>query len=107
MAERVEKSWGYEEIIYNGEYCCKQLVYTRCIASSLHYHEWKHETFVIAAGEFELEQDGIIRRMVPGFFAVIPPGSNHRLRCIEPGMVVEASTHDDPSDCVRLIPSES
>lgn len=109
--ERIEKSWGYEEIIHNGTYCCKKLVYTHPSTSSLHYHVEKHECFVVAAGLFKL-QSGLVspaydewRIFGPGDFIVLSPGTPHRLRCIAPGFIVEASTHDDPNDCVRLIQS--
>jgi mannose-6-phosphate isomerase-like protein (cupin superfamily) len=112
----VEKSWGHEEILANGAYCMKLLVYTRTIASSLHYHERKHETFYVASGAFKLEfgqqlEEGVrayeIRVLKPGDHLVLPPLTIHRLRCLAPGTVVEASSHDDPNDCVRLEPSES
>jgi mannose-6-phosphate isomerase-like protein (cupin superfamily) len=106
---RIEKNWGYEEIIHNGDYCCKLLVYTKPIASSLHYHEKKHETFVVASGFFAMDggKGHPYQCCKPGDFIVLPPRHQHRIRCLEPGTIVEASTHDDPSDCVRLIPSES
>lgn len=111
---RIQKAWGYEEIIHNGEYCCKLLVYTRPIASSLHYHQHKHETFVVAMGRFHVRaypgnDVGILETMAilkPGDHIVLPPGTRHRVTCLEPGTIVEASTHDEPTDCVRLIPSE-
>ena len=106
---RVEKSWGHEELIFAGAYCMKLLVYERQIASSLHYHDHKHESFYVASGLFELD-DGISDEpvvMSPGCRVVLPPGTRHRLRCIQPGVVVEASTADSPEDCVRLVPSES
>ena len=106
---RTEKRWGYEELIYNGQYCCKKLVYTRKVSSSLHYHERKHETFVVATGKFLLVSfpGGTRERTLNcGDVAVLTAGTRHRLRCIEPGFIVEASTRDDPEDCVRLIPSE-
>ena len=102
-----EKSWGYEKVIYNDKYCMKLLVYTKPgIASSLHYHERKHETFFIASGRFYIEINGLVWLYEPGEHAVLSPGMQHRVRCLEPGTIVEASTHDDPNDCVRLIPSE-
>lgn len=105
---RVEKSWGYEHIIMNDGYCCKLLVYTRPgIASSLHYHERKHETFVVGSGVFEVEKHGEKRVMNAGQAIIMAQGVHHRVRCIEPGFIVEASTHDDPNDCVRLVPSET
>lgn len=103
---RVEKSWGYEEVLVNDQYCCKLLVYTRPIASSLHYHEKKHETFVVLSGHFLLNDGGHKREIGPGDHCVLPPGRYHKIRCRIPGTIVEASTHDDPTDCVRLIPSE-
>lgn len=105
---KVEKTWGFEQIIHNGDYCCKLLVYRRPIASSMHYHPKKHETFYIASGWFEVEI-GNNRAEVMGPYQsiVIPPNTPHRVRCTIPGTIVEASTHDDPEDVVRLIPSEA
>jgi mannose-6-phosphate isomerase-like protein (cupin superfamily) len=111
---RVEKSWGYEEIIHNGDYCCKKLVYTRQIASSLHYHNKKHECFVVCAGRFTLEIGDEFREIGPGDTVVIPSGTKHRLGYLgggwdfgRMGVISEASSHDDPEDCVRLVPSET
>lgn len=109
---RIEKTWGYEEIIHNGDYCCKKLVYTKSfIKSSLHYHPKKHETFVIMSGTFAIYVEGHFENALggylPGYSVVIPPGTRHQVTCLEPGIILESSTHDDPEDCVRLIPSES
>jgi quercetin dioxygenase-like cupin family protein len=109
---RVDKSWGYEELIYNEEYCTKLLVYTKRIASSRHYHQNKKETFIVTSGKFVIEIGEPNHPVMsselytPGDSITIPPGIVHRVRCIEPGVIVECSTHDDPDDCVRLIPSE-
>jgi quercetin dioxygenase-like cupin family protein len=111
----IGKSWGFEKIIYNGsdpatDYCMKLLVYMKEIASSLHFHKFKHETFYVAHGVFELEigrgADREIRRLSTGDSVVLPPGTIHRLRCKSIGTIVEASTYDDPEDCVRLERSE-
>jgi mannose-6-phosphate isomerase-like protein (cupin superfamily) len=104
---RIEKNWGYEEIIYNGDYCCKLLVYTKSIASSLHYHERKHETFTVLDGMFLVLVSGESRIMFPRECLVLPPNTEHRVRCLAPGTIVESSTHDDPADCIRLIPSDA
>jgi mannose-6-phosphate isomerase-like protein (cupin superfamily) len=103
----VEKSWGREEIIHNYIYCCKKLVYNRPIASSLHSHTRKHETFVVASGVFEILLPWGVQRMEAGDSVVLPPGTLHRIRCVTPGTIIEASTHDDPTDCIRLLPSET
>jgi quercetin dioxygenase-like cupin family protein len=103
-----EKAWGHERLIHNGSYCMKLLVYTKRVASSLHYHVTKHESFYVASGKYLLENDlGRTQMLNPGDAVVLGPGMHHRIRCLEPGTIVEASTHDDPNDCVRLIPSET
>lgn len=104
---RTEKSWGYEQLLHNGDYCAKLLVYNRTIASSLHYHVTKQETFYIARGCFEVEVGGLKMDLLPGEYVTIPAGTPHRVRCLELGVIVESSTHDDPNDCVRLVPSET
>jgi quercetin dioxygenase-like cupin family protein len=104
------KSWGFEQILHNGEYCAKLLVYSLAgIASSLHYHPRKHETFIVQSGLFSVFVDlpgRDLQIMKPGDHVVIPAGTKHRIRCLQPGTIVEASSHDDPADCVRLLPSE-
>ena len=112
----VGKSWGFEKIIHNGEegegpYCMKLLVYMKEIASSLHFHKAKHETFYVAHGVFELETQVDhrikVERLSTGDSVVLPAGTIHRVRCLKIGTIVEASTHDDPEDCVRLEASET
>jgi mannose-6-phosphate isomerase-like protein (cupin superfamily) len=105
--ESVSKNWGHEELIYNGAYCFKKLVYEKAIASSLHYHLNKHETFVVQDGEFELELVGSTRMLQAMDYVVLPPMTPHRIRCFVQGTILEVSSHDDSSDCVRLIPSET
>ena len=102
------KNWGYEELLHNGKYCCKLLVYTKPEkSSSLHYHEKKHETFVVTSGRFLLQVgDEPPRKVLQGDYVVLPPLTKHRITCIMPGVIVEASTTDDQDDCVRLIPSD-
>ena len=105
---RVQKTWGYEQLLFNQEYCQKLLVYEKPIASSLHYHEQKTESFFVASGEFEVELNYEPPvTLKAGGWVHIPRKTLHRVRCIEPGTIVEASTHDDPEDCFRLVPSET
>jgi mannose-6-phosphate isomerase-like protein (cupin superfamily) len=105
---RIEKSWGHELIVHNQGYCLKLLVYERPIASSYHYHDTKHECFFVHSGRFEIEIDGSVPgTLLPSDRVVLPPKTKHRIRCIEPGTIVEASSFDDPLDCVRIIQSET
>ena len=120
MTEITEKSWGREELIYNHLYCCKLLVYDReGIASSLHFHRLKTETFNVTSGEFLIEtalvdEAGVIdakskqtEYFEPGRSINLAPYTAHRIRCIKAGVIVEASTKDDETDCVRIEPSET
>src|ERR1700690_2713242 len=95
----VQKSWGREEIIYNDEYCCKLLVYDKLgIASSLHYHKTKTETFVVTSGSFRIEIGNLEKPVQtseiyrPGDSITLPPGTTHRVRCLQAGVIVECST---------------
>jgi mannose-6-phosphate isomerase-like protein (cupin superfamily) len=103
----VEKSWGREERYWNYIYCVKKLIYNRAIASSLHSHTFKHETFTVMSGVFEVQLPTCVRRMEAGDVVILPPGTLHRVRCLTPGVILESSTHDDPSDCIRVLPSET
>lgn len=54
-AQVIEKRWGWEHIIYNGnEYCGKVLEFRRigdCI--SMQYHMKKQESWYVTSGEFD------------------------------------------------------
>lgn len=109
---RIEKSWGYELVFHaDANYTCKHLVYTkRGVASSLHYHRQKHECFTILVGVFEI-QVGHAKPVTyeSGDVLVLPPSTKHRVRLAHRshmGVIIEASSFDDPEDCVRVEPSE-
>lgn len=114
-ATRIPKLWGHEAILHNGaDYCCKLLVYDGERTSSKHYHEKKRETFVVVRGTFDIEwymlDDPLVKgakRFQPGAAIQLEPRTVHRVQCLTPegGVLVEASSHDDPADCVRLAPS--
>jgi hypothetical protein len=118
--QRIPKIWGREIILHNGSYCCKLLQYDGVRTSSKHYHEKKHETFVILKGWFDIEWQQLVgdqtvddlppptaQRLGPGACLVLVPRTVHRVTCLSDsgGTIVEASSHDDPEDCVRLKPS--
>jgi hypothetical protein len=110
---RIPKIWGREIILHDGTYCCKLLQYDGVRTSSRHYHENKHETFVVVKGLFEIEwyhlDDESNRgegKLGPGAALVLQPRTVHRVKCLSPsGLIVEASSKEDPDDCVRLEPS--
>ena len=113
--DKVPKMWGRELILHNDErYCCKLLQYDGIRTSSQHYHEKKHETFVILRGRFRVEWYSLDDHtahgddtLTPGGVVSLDPRTVHRVTCLngDGGVIVEASSHDDPNDCVRLAPS--
>jgi mannose-6-phosphate isomerase-like protein (cupin superfamily) len=112
--QNVSKIWGREVILVDGDYCAKFLQYDGVRTSSLHYHKEKHETFVVVKGTFEIEwyhvdlpQSSTKEIFGPGKALVLAPYTVHRVKCVSPegGSIFEASTGEDPDDCVRLEPS--
>ena len=109
------KGWGHEVWLHNDDgYCMKLLVFERAGArGSLHYHERKHETWWVASGRFLMSSlhltEGVVLATVlsAGESVHLPAGTAHRLTCIEPGTIVEASTTHDEADVVRLAPGDS
>lgn len=113
--DKVPKVWGRELIFLTEPYCVKFLQYDGPRTSSKHYHERKHETFIIIKGRFEIEFYSLDDESAPpvngtygpGAVVVLEPRTVHRLKCLSPdgGVVAECSSHEDPDDCVRLEPS--
>lgn len=104
--ERIDKPWGYEEILsLNERYCMKRLFLRKGQRTSLQYHEKKHETmyFLSGRGTIELHQDGKIERIAiePHRCIVLEPGKIHRVVAEEDTLYVEAST-PELKDVVRL-----
>ena|ERR1700683_3222027 len=113
-AQRTPKIWGHEILLHNDQYCCKLLVYDGPRISSRHYHERKHETFVVVRGLFDIEwymldfpEEKGAKKFGPGGVLVLEPRTVHRVQCLsqDGGVIAESSTYDDPTDCVRLEPS--
>jgi mannose-6-phosphate isomerase len=116
---RIEKLWGWEDIVHNNIYCMKMLYLRPGFQSSMHYHPKKDETFLVVNGCCDLEvADGwnygdplysMIQtlRMVPGDSRHLRPGTPHRFRAVNDGcMIVEASTPHSDTDVVRIEPSK-
>src|ERR1700675_1292084 len=101
MQTRTPKIWGSEILLHNDEYCCKLLKYDGMRTSSKHYHERKHETFVILRGVFDIEWEMLDQPEVkgarcfgPGACLVLEPRTVHKVTCLTPegGVIVEASS---------------
>jgi mannose-6-phosphate isomerase-like protein (cupin superfamily) len=105
----VRKLWGRELWYWNGNYCMKALVLNHGFRSSLHYHLLKRETFLVVSGVVALEYKGQTTELATGDAATIEPGESHRFWSVTTygAVVVEASTHHDDADVVRVEPSSA
>jgi mannose-6-phosphate isomerase-like protein (cupin superfamily) len=108
-AEIVEKGWGHEKIIYNGNtYCGKILVINEAKKFSLHYHVEKHETWYVLKGKVSFtwiepqggKWNGIDLNV--GDCVTIPQGVAHQLFAYEDSEIMEASTPHKDSDSYRI-----
>lgn len=116
MIDVVEKGWGRELILVNtDEYCFKRLVFDlEGAATSMHFHVMKDETFFVEKGAFKLELiDTKIGKsyevsMEEGEHMRIDPLLPHRITAlVDDSVMIEVSTHDDPSDSYRVMPGDS
>lgn len=103
---RVDKPWGYEEIItVTDRYCFKQLFLRAGHRTSLQLHREKHETayFLSGRGTVEIHEDDRVRRIPirAGLALVVTPGTVHRVIAKEDCHYLEAST-PEVDDVVRL-----
>lgn len=102
MAYRIEKPWGFEEVItLTPRYCFKRLFLKAGHRTSLQYHKRKHETLYFVSGKAWLEQGGEQCLKLPGEYAIIVSGEQHRIKAVEDTVYVEAST-PEVGDVVRV-----
>jgi mannose-6-phosphate isomerase-like protein (cupin superfamily) len=107
--DRIDKPWGWEDILdLNEYYCVKHLFVKDGHRLSLQYHERKHETLFLQWGAAMLtlvpkgERPQEIA-MAEGERHVIEPGTVHRIRATAPegALILEVST-PELDDVVRL-----
>ena len=105
----VNKSWGYEKIYYNQDYCSKVLVIAPGASTSNHYHPLKHETMIVTSGEALIEfvsNGNVTQHFLQELDSVIiPPNTPHRIynnSSANKLIIVESSTPDSPEDSIRI-----
>jgi len=103
---RVEKPWGYEIVwAETDRYVGKILHIAAGKKLSRQFHRKKDETFLVDAGEMDLEiGEGDARRvlrMSKGDAFHCPPGTVHRMVAVKDVDVIEVST-PELDDVVRL-----
>jgi len=104
---RVEKPWGYEELIEcNDKYVVKKLFMKKGHKCSLQYHKLKKETIIVLSGILSItvgdKEDNLKNTTYEcGDNITIPPYMIHRMEAIEDCLYTETSTNE-LWDVVRL-----
>ena len=108
--QRHPKGWGFEDWIYNSEYCGKLLFFKKGKRCSFHYHEKKHETFFLFSGQLEVKlgwTDNIVNTtsymLLPGDCLQIPIGLRHQMIALKDSNLIEVSTTHFEEDSKRVI----
>lgn len=105
----VPKGWGYEDWIWNEEYCGKILFVKKGKKCSWHYHKEKDEVFYVISGKlhvvYSMEDDlneacEIVLGPQDGFH--VPVGLRHRFVGLVDTIFVEFSSHHEDSDSFRV-----
>jgi quercetin dioxygenase-like cupin family protein len=106
----VQKGWGWEDWIYNEEYCGKRLFFHQGRKCSWHFHKIKDEVLYLQFGEILLYYSDTknittATRLIlkPNDAFHIKPGVTHRMYGIKESMIFEASTHHEDNDSVCVI----
>ena len=100
---RIDKVWGFEQIICNTPlYCSKFLHVKPGMQCSLHYHRKKDETFYVMSGDCRIEIGAASVVAKQGYTAHIHPGVPHRFSSKGGCILLETSTYHDDADVVRL-----
>jgi mannose-6-phosphate isomerase-like protein (cupin superfamily) len=107
VGRRIDKPWGHELVwAESALYAGKTLYIQGGGTLSFQYHERKDETLHLFSGllDLEIQMPGRKRksvRLTAGESVRIPAGCRHRVRAIEPCIVLEVST-PELDDVVRL-----
>jgi len=104
---RVEKPWGYEELIEcNDKYVVKKLFMKTGHSCSIQYHKLKKETIMVLNGILKISTGSSIETLTSKLYntgdtITIEPYTIHRMESIEDCLYTETSTNE-LWDVVRL-----
>ena len=105
---KIQKSWGYELVLWNTPEYCGQVLIFRCGANfSMHFHINKLETWYVRKGIFRLhlikDSEKTIHTLNVGDCITIAPGTVHQIFSLEEGSTLfEVSTEHYNSDSYRI-----
>jgi mannose-6-phosphate isomerase-like protein (cupin superfamily) len=101
----INKTWGYEYIFYNNEYCSKTLTIYPNQKTSYHYHPIKHEVITVVSGVANIVISGNNYILNQNQSVLIQPNTPHSISNLsleENLLIAEASTKDNQSDSIRI-----
>lgn len=95
----IDKPWGYERVLFEGpDYMVKELTLLHG-RTSLHYHEYRHETLLAVESNGSVDVDGQSITFADQSVVDIPVGVRHRIW--GPAHVLEVATLY-PDDVIRI-----
>lgn len=104
--DRIDKPWGYEEILVNnGRYVIKKIFVNKKHRLSLQAHKVKSETLLIHKGKGVVTLDG--KRVdydvsgMPKIVDISIPGTVHRIVAVRDTVIYEVST-PELDDVIRI-----
>lgn len=108
---RVNKGWGFEDWIYNGDlYCGKLLSFNKGKRCSFHYHKIKDEVLYLHSGKVVMkfaDHDDLAAAqtitLTPGMAFHVRPLLRHQMIAERSSLMFEFSTHHEDSDSYRVV----
>jgi len=107
LFEKVEKPWGYEELVEcNDKYVVKKLFMKAGHSCSTQYHQLKRETMIILTGKLWIAVGSDMEHLEGKIYEfgetiTVEPYTIHKMRAIEDCLFLEGSTNE-LWDVVRL-----
>lgn len=102
MKKRIDKPWGYEELIeLNEHYAVKFLFMKKGHQCSLQHHEFKTETVLILEGELEVFYNNKWSTYKKNDFLTILPGEIHRMKAVNFDCLYMECSTNELEDVVR------
>ena len=101
--ERIDKPWGFEEIIVNNNrYVIKRITVKEGHRLSLQFHKEKHETWFVISGSGAITLGERVIDCSAGTLVDIPPCTVHRVYAGKGGIVIFEVSTPELEDIVRL-----
>ena len=102
-ANKINKPWGYEELIeLNDRYCLKKLYMKKNNRCSLQYHKKKIETIFVLEGVLNIEINKKNISLMPGESVTIKAGEIHRMSAFDSDALYLESSTPDLEDVIRI-----